>query len=518
MKKIFFLVMLALGLSVSAQSIFQGVYSPLQTSPNDPDAEYQLIRRHYTATDTDSYLNVRKEITIIRNKALTAYADKGESFIVWNPATQELKINECYTLTKDGRKVEMNPAGYVEQLPSECASCGPYNGIREMAIVHTGMEYGCTIVLDYTIHTLNHNIIEDNLCISQDCPVKKYEVIIDMSDEAKKGFGMNRAFSGNYYVPFYSEEVSDKHDFHVIYTNVAQKYQDAYLPEDKDIYPYLVFSNASEGEYRITEFDSVEDAQQMLDTYLDDNDLRYITAIRDYVVDHIGYNPLHPAMLDYQFMLPNDTWRNNCGTAADKAVLLAALLKQAGYDPYVEPGFKSVGTVTVCDPAATMVRFTLDSVEYAISPISKGALKPNGVAIEQVDTIILSQKITEPNIIPLAGRYSKLVLPAENGFNLLPSFLVPSRKAPVQLRQVCYDYSYTITLPEGVTMAGKPVSIKKKMSFIGDYEINISQEGNTLRVVRRLNINKDSVVNLKEYKKLRQCFVDWNQYKEVILK
>lgn len=519
MKKIFFLIMLALGLSVSAQSIYQGVYSPLQTSPNDPDAEYQLIRRHYIATETDSYLNVRKELTIIRNRALTAYADKGESFIVWNPATQELKINECYTLTKDGRKVEMNPAGFVEQLPSECASCGPYNGIREMAIVHTGMEYGCTIVLDYTIHTLNHNVIEDYLVISQDCPVKKYEIIVDLSDGAKKNFKAVRPSSSNIAVPFSSYFVDDDHAGHYIFTNVGQKYQDVYLPKDDEVYPYFYISNAVEGEYNITEFEAVEDAQQMLDTYLDDNDLRYITAIRDYVVDHIGYNPLHPAMLDYQYMMPTATWQNNCGTAVDKAVLLAALLKQAGYNPYVVPGFSTKSKVTVCDPTATVVRFTLDSVEYAISPLSKDVIKPNGVAVEDVDTIIRSLNITEPTITPMAGRYSKLTLPAEGSFSLYPSLLAPSRKAPVALTPVYYDFSYTITLPEGVQMAGKPVNIKKKMGLLGEYEISISQEGNTLRVARRLLLpNCDVVYGAKEYKMLRKCMIDWYQYKEIILK
>ncbi|MCF0211571.1 MAG: hypothetical protein HUK17_01555, partial [Bacteroidales bacterium] len=71
MKRIAFIILLALGSLASAQSLYQGVYSPLPSNPNGPDAEYQLIRRHYTASDTDSYLNVRKEITILRNRALT---------------------------------------------------------------------------------------------------------------------------------------------------------------------------------------------------------------------------------------------------------------------------------------------------------------------------------------------------------------------------------------------------------------------------------------------------------------
>ena len=510
MKRIAFIILLALGSLASAQSLYQGVYSPLPSNPNGPDAEYQLIRRHYTASDTDSYLNVRKEITILRNRALTAYADKGESFILWNPSTQELTINECYTIQRDGKRVEMNPMGFVEQLPSECTDCGPYNAIREMAIVHCGMEYGCTIVLDYTIHTLHHNIVEDHLIINQDCPVKRYELMVDVPQGQQERLECYSSKEGY---------TSGTHSISLAWNNVSPTYQDAYLPDADDLYESVWFSNAREGEHLVTEFDSVADAQLLLDTYLDDNNLRYATKLRDYVVDHIAYKPLHPAMLDYRYMLPNDTWHHNCGTSIDKAVLLAALLQQAGFQPVVQPGFRTAHNVTVADPSLTVVRLTIDSVEYALSPLHKGTLTPYGAAVDEVDTIIVSRAITEPTLQPYAGRYCRIALPDEKGLSLNPSLLTPSRTAPLKVRPVVEQYSYTITLPDGIVLAAKPVHISKSRKGLGQMEISISQEGNTLHVSRQLLLpNTYTISNPKDYKAFREWMILWNQYKEIIVK
>jgi len=67
-------------------------------SQSQPDAEYKLIRRSYkTNSDGSMDINFRKEIKLIRNRAITAYADKGETFITYNPQFETLTINECYT-------------------------------------------------------------------------------------------------------------------------------------------------------------------------------------------------------------------------------------------------------------------------------------------------------------------------------------------------------------------------------------------------------------------------------------
>ena len=71
---------------------------PCAVAQTLPDAEYNLIRRTYTLNEDGSMdIRYRKELKLLRNRAITAYADKGETFIEYNPAFEELTINECYT-------------------------------------------------------------------------------------------------------------------------------------------------------------------------------------------------------------------------------------------------------------------------------------------------------------------------------------------------------------------------------------------------------------------------------------
>ena len=132
----------------SMQPSTQAQSTTSMQATTQPDAVYKLIRKSWKQLPDGSIeIRYRKELTLYRNRAITAYADKGETFIEYNPAFEELVINECYTIRPDGSKVQTPANAFVEQLPSGCADCGRYNGIREMAIVHTGLEYNCTIAV-----------------------------------------------------------------------------------------------------------------------------------------------------------------------------------------------------------------------------------------------------------------------------------------------------------------------------------------------------------------------------------
>ena len=95
-----------------------------------PDAVYRLLRQEWVVNaDGTSDYHYRHEVQILRNRALTAYADKGETFVVYNPDLEELSVNEVYTLRADGSRVDMPQNAFVYQLPSECADCGRFNHI-----------------------------------------------------------------------------------------------------------------------------------------------------------------------------------------------------------------------------------------------------------------------------------------------------------------------------------------------------------------------------------------------------
>ena len=62
---------------------------------------------------------------------------------------------------------------FVEVLPAAAANAPAYNQLKEMVVVHTGLELGATIVLDYSIVSKAGYLPELDVC----CPVKELSPI-----------------------------------------------------------------------------------------------------------------------------------------------------------------------------------------------------------------------------------------------------------------------------------------------------------------------------------------------------
>lgn len=77
-------------------------------------------------------MRIYKELTLFTHTAMNGLY--GESFIVYNPAYQELKIHESYTRQKDGTIVKTPGNAFVEVLPATAADAPAYNGLKEMVV------------------------------------------------------------------------------------------------------------------------------------------------------------------------------------------------------------------------------------------------------------------------------------------------------------------------------------------------------------------------------------------------
>ena len=119
-------------------------------------------------------MRVYKELTLFTHAAMNGLY--GESFIVYNPAYQELKIHESYTRQKDGKIVKTPENAFVEVLPAAAADAPAYNGLKEMVVVHTGLELGATICLDYSVITRPGYLpgLDVYVPVEELSPVKEY--------------------------------------------------------------------------------------------------------------------------------------------------------------------------------------------------------------------------------------------------------------------------------------------------------------------------------------------------------
>lgn len=147
------------------------------------EAEYKKLSKSWTLNaDGSQEFRCNMELTI---HTYTAMRNKyGESFITYNPDYQTLTINSSYTKQKDGTIVKTPDNAFVEVLPSSAANAPYYNKLREMVIVHTGLELGATIYLDYTLTTKAGYLPELDILepIEQSSPVKEYALSISVPD------------------------------------------------------------------------------------------------------------------------------------------------------------------------------------------------------------------------------------------------------------------------------------------------------------------------------------------------
>ena len=495
---------------LTAVVLFSVFSSPFSVSYAQ-DAEYNLIRRTYKInSDGTMDISYRKEIKLLRNRAITAYADKGETFILYNPAIDELRINESYTIRKDGSRVQTPANAFIDQLPSQCQDCGRYNGIRERVVVHTALEYDCIVVLDYTIHRKG-TYLDEEIILSKDCPVKKYEVIFDTPESR-----------GNYDINFSEWVDSDKikvlkddHTFHCVANNLPQTYNDSYLPDA--LYPTIHLSFKPNTPAFVCGTGTVDleakigsAAANLIGELHDNNPLTYVTNIRDYVIDNIRTTDFPMSLVNYEISSPTETFFSACGTPADKEWLILALIREAGFK-----ASKQDHRIVVT------VNENGNNMDYILSTTDKRPPRLDGAAVDEQRTIEIEQTIpwTGDNI---GGGYGQMTLPTERGsINIDPARLTSNRKAPVKVRNCNEKYHYTILLPRTPkrTLASKPVNISYTKAGVGSIKISIKQlDDGAIDVVRELNIDvKDGIVTPKQYKAFRQLMQDWNQYKTVTI-
>lgn len=451
--------------------------APVFAQTNHPDAEYNLIRRSYkTNSDGSMDIRFRKELVLLRNRAITAYADKGETFITYNPDFETLTVNESYTIRPDGSRVNTPENAFVLQLPSECVNCGRLNNIREMAIVHTALEYNCTIVLDYTLHR-NATFLAERFNLNQDCPVKSYEI-----------------------------RYADGHT--QVLNNLPQTVNDPYMPAKKGF--DIEFQLGEKPVY--TAQTTLPAAVTLLNSLRKDNAKDYVAAIRDWVVDYVTLNPVDPARVNYAMAAPATVFADNCGTVIDKTGLLAALLNQAGFRATIVDN-----SISVFGDKPLEVEVTIEGNKYRLTATHKTPLlteteKADAAAVAAAPVYVDRHLDWAPDTI--VDNYVRISLPNEHSnLNIDPAKLNPSRTSDVQAGAVSEFYHYTLDLPKGAKLIGGDINIEYNRT-VGSISIIVKQKGRRLLVTRSLRLRR-AVVTRAEYADFRQLMIDWNSHREL---
>ena len=527
------------------------------------EAEYKKLAKTWTLNaDGSQEFRYDMELTLFTHTAMNG--TYGESFIVYNPQYQELKINSSYTKQKDGTIIKTPDNAFVEVLPRNAADTPAYNHLKEMVIVHTGLELGATIYLDYTVTSKPGYLPEVDIFeeLLQSSPVKEYTLTI-VTPEVKE---LAYTLTNN------PAKASVKRSGGTCTTswtlrNLPASSRAPFVYVKNGDVPFLAATTyASEGEALATllkQFNPSGDpqlttlAESLTEGEKKDEDK--LEAILEYTTNHIANNGLTLDQTGYRLRPADAVISTAYGTEVEKANLLAGLLDGAGfkaepmatYQAYADKGLalKAVDQLFVsCMVNGELYLFSTSSthrpqtVNFDRTPLfSLQTGKPVAIAVPQ-DYQIKSDiavrfkdgKVTTSTkesvgkeLMPyfttgnseneqtaplkVENGYATISLPdAEYGFSHLPyGYLNSQRKENLLIpRPVNEVYTYTIECPENMELR-TPETDKTIRNAAGSLTISVKKNGRTATVTRSLELNKQ-LYTPAEYKELRQLLTEWS--------
>lgn len=527
------------------------------------EAEYKKLAKTWTLNaDGSQEFRYDMELTLFTHTAMNG--TYGESFIVYNPQYQELKINSSYTKQKDGTIIKTPDNAFVEVLPRNAADAPAYNHLKEMVVVHTGLELGATIYLDYTVTSKPGYLPEVDIFeeLLQSSPVKEYTLTIVIPEAKELAYTLTNN----------PAKASVKRSGGTCTTswtlrNLPASSRAPFVYAKNGDVPFLAATTyASEGEALATllkQFNPSGDpqlttlAESLTEGEKKDEDK--LEAILEYTTNHIANNGLTLDQTGYRLRPADAVISTAYGTEVEKANLLAGLLDGAGfkaepmatYQAYADKGLalKAVDQLFVsCMVNGELYLFSTSSthrpqtVNFDRTPLfSLQTGKPVAIAVPQ-DYQIKSDiavrfkdgKVTTSTkesvgkeLMPyfttgnseneqtaplkVENGYATISLPdAEYGFSHLPyGYLNSQRKENLLIpRPVNEVYTYTIECPENMELR-TPETDKTIRNAAGSLTISVKKNGRTATVTRSLELNKQ-LYTPAEYKELRQLLTEWS--------
>lgn len=527
------------------------------------EAEYKKLAKTWTLNaDGSQKFRYKMELTLFTHTAMNG--TYGESFIVYNPQYQELKINSSYTKQKDGTIIKTPDNAFVEVLPRNAADAPAYNHLKEMVVVHTGLELGATIYLDYTVTSKPGYLPEVDIFeeLLQSSPVKEYTLTIVIPEAKELAYTLTNN----------PAKASVKRSGGTCTTswtlrNLPASSRAPFVYVKNGDVPFLAATTyASEGEALATllkQFNPSGDpqlttlAESLTEGEKKDEDK--LEAILEYTTNHIANNGLTLDQTGYRLRPADAVISTAYGTEVEKANLLAGLLDGAGfkaepmatYQAYADKGLalKAVDQLFVsCMVNGELYLFSTSSthrpqtVNFDRTPLfSLQTGKPVAIAVPQ-DYQIKSDiavrfkdgKVTTSTkesvgkeLMPyfttgnseneqtaplkVENGYATISLPdAEYGFSHLPyGYLNSQRKENLLIpRPVNEVYTYTIECPENMELR-TPETDKTIRNAAGSLTISVKKNGRTATVTRSLELNKQ-LYTPAEYKELRQLLTEWS--------
>ena len=299
------------------------------------DAVYlKIIKEYQLNEDESTVFHYSKKLKLLTYLSFNRLY--GETFIVYNPQFQELKINKSFTTMADGKIVKTPENAFNEVLPRFAANAPAYNHLREMVVTHTGLERNAVIELDYNITSSKDFFpaLMGNEILSENSPINELIVIVRIpKDKSLK----HKIFNLRTAPEIYNEE--NMKVFKWTFKNLAARSHESFQSNENEYLPRLIFSTSNNMEdvynYLVKQaafnYEVNKSMIKAVDEITNENEEELIQALKlqELVVNDINYYHIPERYSGFRCRTAIETWNSNGGTQLEKSILLTSLLIKA---------------------------------------------------------------------------------------------------------------------------------------------------------------------------------------------
>ncbi|MDR0429567.1 MAG: DUF3857 domain-containing protein [Tannerellaceae bacterium] len=531
------------------------------------EAEYGKLAKTYTLNaDGSQEFRYNMELTLFTHTAMNR--TYGESFIIYNPKFQELKIHTSYTRQKDGTIIQTPENAFVEVLPRQAANAPAFNHLKEMVVVHTGFELGATIYLDYSIISKPGYLPELDIrdAIAQTSPVKDYTITVQVPENKPLFYALS-----NLNV---KPSVNNTNGIKQIRWKIRNLPAASRAPQVTalagDAALLTVSSYASNTEAlkvlnkQLTpsgNMPALSLAETVTEGKISDTEKLY--AILNHVIDNLGNSPLSLAETGYKIRSIDNVNPSAYGTEAEKVNLLASLLNAMNIKAEVIAAYLNKADINTCGLNAIdelFVAAKADGKQYLLTPKKKSmsdagwythtgqlasisnpgqavAIEIPSANLDYIYSITLSPEKAEIQsnatignaFVPYNEKGKKDITgkteqPLELFNNKIALLSLP--EPPNSLSNASYknyntkreenlllpykakeNFTYTIQLPADMEL-NSPETVKTVDNTVGKTVYSVRQDGNLVEVKRTLEMKKQ-LISPADYPAFRQLITEW---------
>ncbi len=295
----------------------------------------KLIKEYTLKGDGTIYYNYTHRLKYQSYNSFNRYF--GETFVVYNPNFQELKINKCETTQSKGNLVISPSNAFNTVLPSFADKAPAYNHLREMVITHTGLELGSIVDLNYELKTKAGYWPElmGNEELQSNMPYKSLSIIVKVPANKELKYEL------------LNSDVKPK-----VSTSGNEKKYEWDFEDVKGISMDRQTSVSSIPRLLFSTFNGIADASKYFEklpilaksisdeikakaielTANSKTNLEKALAIQHFVANDFNYWPIPFVQTGFRCRPVEEIWKSAGGNALEKTVLMNALLTSLGIE------------------------------------------------------------------------------------------------------------------------------------------------------------------------------------------